>query len=124
MYPTRLCSLHSLSLPLRAPTPLPPTKRQLFFRARCSSSNSEEADPSTRGTDGLVGFVGERVEELLRREENRGLVEGLNEASRRVDKARAELENMRRQRDEAVRAREYMRQLENQQAEVGLFFFE
>jgi hypothetical protein len=113
-----LRSLHSL--PLEIPKALLLGKRQLFFQARCSSSNSEELESGTRGVDSLAGIVGERVEELLRREENRNLLQGLDEASRRVEKAREELESVRKQRDEAQKAREYMRQLESRQAEVAL----
>ncbi|KAJ3692736.1 hypothetical protein LUZ60_011831 [Juncus effusus] len=105
--------LHSLP-----PPQLPITKRHVSFRPRCTSSNSEEAEPETRGMDLLSGLVGERVEELLKKEENRGLVEKLDEASRRVDKARAELADIKRQREEVRRANENVRQLERQQAEI------
>ncbi|KAF3325023.1 hypothetical protein FCM35_KLT11180 [Carex littledalei] len=107
------------SLPLKTPKSLLLSKRQLLFQAKCSSSNSEELDPGTRGMDVFSGLMGERVEELLRREENRNIVQGLDEASRRVEKAREELESVRKQREEAVKAREYVRQLESQQAEIA-----
>lgn len=110
------------SLPLKTPKALLRGKHQLLFQAKCSSSNSEELDPGTRGMDVFSGLMGERVEELLRREENRNIVQGLDEASRRVEKAREELESVRKQREEAVKAREYVRQLESQQAEVVLHF--
>ncbi|KAJ1693158.1 hypothetical protein LUZ63_009856 [Rhynchospora breviuscula] len=120
MHSALLRSLHSLPLkiPKPLPLPLPLSKRQLHFQARCSSSNSEELEPGTRGMDLFSGLVGERVEELLKREENRALIEGLDEASRRVEKAREELESVRKQRDEALKTREYMLQLESQQAEI------
>ncbi|KAJ3690684.1 hypothetical protein LUZ61_019848 [Rhynchospora tenuis] len=118
MHSTLLRSLHSLPLKIPKPLPLPLSKRQLHFRARCLSSNSEELEPGTRGMELFSGLVGERVEELLTREENRGLLERLDEASRRVEKAREELESVREQRAEALKAREYVRQLESQQAEI------
>lgn len=115
-----LRSVHSFPLKIPKAFPLGIGKRQLLSPAKCSSSNSEEREPGARGVDSLAGLAGERVEELLRREENRSLLQGLDEASRRVEKAREELESVRKQRDEAQKAREYMRQLESRQAEVVL----
>lgn len=64
-------------------------------------------------------MVGDRVEELLRREENRALLDGLEEASRRVDRAREALADIERQEAEVLRTKEYIRQLESRESEVS-----
>lgn len=58
------------------------------------------------------------VEELLRREENKALLDGLEEASARVERAREALADIERQEADAFRAKEYVRQLQSREAEV------
>lgn len=62
------------------------------------------------------------VDELLRREENKALLDGLEEASARVERAREALADIERQAADALRAKEYMRQLQNREAEVSSLF--
>ncbi|XP_030519319.1 uncharacterized protein LOC115732776 [Rhodamnia argentea] len=66
--------------------------------AKCSVFEDEQSGDLK---DVLSGMVGARVEELLSREENRGLLDGLERASRRVDQARRELAEIERQEVEA-----------------------
>ena len=66
----------------------------------------------------ISGLVGEQVEELLNREENRVLLDGLEKASQRVEKARRELAEIERQELEAAQLRNYINQLESRAAEV------
>ena len=61
----------------------------------------------------LSSAVGEKVDELLRREENRALLEGVEDAERRVERARAALADIERQEAAARLAREEVRRLEN-----------
>lgn len=60
----------------------------------------------------------ERVEELLNREENRGLLDGLEKASQRVEMAKRELAEIEKQELEAKLMREYVNQLESRASEV------
>lgn len=62
--------------------------------------------------------MGEQVEELLNREENKVLLDGLVEASERVEKAKRELAEIERQEIEAKLAREYINKLETRASEV------
>ncbi|XP_030540247.1 uncharacterized protein LOC115748021 [Rhodamnia argentea] len=84
--------------------------------AKCSVSEGEQSGDSK---DALSGVVGVRVEELLSREENRGLLDGLERASRRVDEARRELAEIERQEVEARRMRNYIEQLESRASEIA-----
>lgn len=62
------------------------------------------------------------VDELLRREENKALLDGLEEASARVERAREALADIERRAADVLRAKEYMRQLQNREAEVSSLF--
>jgi len=66
----------------------------------------------------LSSAVGEKVDELLRREENRALLEGVEDAERRVERARAALADIERQEAAARLAREEVRRLEKRRDEV------
>jgi len=59
------------------------------------------------------------VDELLRREENRALLEGVEDAERRVERARAALADIERQEAEARLAREEVRRLEKRRDEIA-----
>lgn len=62
--------------------------------------------------------MGEQVQELLNREENRALLDGLQKASLRVEKAKRELAEIERQEIEAKQMRKYVNQLEKRASEV------
>lgn len=66
----------------------------------------------------LSSAVGGKVDELLRREENRSLLEGVEDAERRVERARAALADIERQEAAARLAREEVRRLEKRRDEV------
>lgn len=63
-------------------------------------------------------MVGERVEELLNREENRSLLDGLEKASMRVEIAKKQLAEIEKQELELKRFKDYVSQLENRASEV------
>ncbi|KAL0920812.1 hypothetical protein M5K25_009982 [Dendrobium thyrsiflorum] len=84
-------------------------------------SGGETAEPSSLGPDEAVdGLLGERVDELLKREENRPLFERLEEASRRVDRARAALADIEKQQAEALRTKQLVLQLQSRESEIAV----
>lgn len=73
----------------------------------------------------LSGIVGNQVEELLSREENKNLLDGLEKASMRVEVAKRELAEIERRELEAKLLQDYVDKLESRAAEVsGLFVWE
>lgn len=66
----------------------------------------------------LSSMVGEQVEELLNREENRSLLDGLEKASMRVEIAKKQLAEIEKQELELKRFKDYVSQLENRASEV------
>lgn len=71
----------------------------------------------------LPGIVDERVNELLNKEENRVLLDGLDKATQRVELAKRELEEIKKQEFENNKIKEYINQLEIRAAEVSYVFF-
>lgn len=63
-------------------------------------------------------MVDKRVEELLNREENRELLDGLEKATLRVEMAKKELAEIEKQESEAKQLRNYINQLESRTSEV------
>lgn len=63
--------------------------------------------------------MGEQVEELLKREENRDLLDGLEKASQRVEMAKRELAEIEKQELEAKLVRDYINQLESRASEIA-----
>ncbi|THG12487.1 uncharacterized protein LOC114276651 [Camellia sinensis] len=97
----------------------PPT----LITVKCSN-NSEQGQSDGVGGDGglkevLSGMVDERVEELLNREENRVLLDGLEKATQRVEIAKRELAEIQKQEIEAKQLREYVNQLESRTSEIA-----
>lgn len=84
---------------------------------RCVSEERESSGSDLKNA--LSGMVNEQVEELLSRDENRVLLDGLEKASRRVEDARRELAEIERQEIEAKKMRDYINQLENRASEVS-----
>ncbi|KAF9689177.1 hypothetical protein SADUNF_Sadunf01G0064600 [Salix dunnii] len=86
---------------------------------KCSSNSSEEIEPSNGNNlkDALSGMVDKQVEELLNRQENRVLLDGLEKASQRVEMARRELAEIERKELEAKQLRDYINQLESSASE-------
>ncbi|KAG6509212.1 uncharacterized protein LOC121982481 isoform X1 [Zingiber officinale] len=100
-----------------------PSSNPVIFRS-CFISRSRSlrclcsADPKGTGSrpDEIVSGM---VEKLLQREENKALLDGLEKASARVDRAREALADIERQEVEALRAKEYVRQLRSREAEIA-----
>lgn len=63
-------------------------------------------------------MVDEKVEQLLKREENRVLLDGLEKATLRVEIAKKELAEIERQELEAKLLKDYITQLEIRTSEV------
>lgn len=63
-------------------------------------------------------MVDKRVKELLNREENKNLLDGLEKASQRVEMAKRELAEIERQEIEAKQMSNYVNQLESRASEV------
>ncbi|KAK4801641.1 hypothetical protein SAY86_022128 [Trapa natans] len=82
------------------------------------SSGTGHGPPSGNLKDALSGMVDSQVEELLSREENRVLLDGLDRASRRVEKAKRELAEIERQEAEAKQMRSYIEHLESRASEI------
>ncbi|KAL4348840.1 hypothetical protein GQ457_17G022640 [Hibiscus cannabinus] len=83
------------------------------------SGNSEEQETSNGLKDALSGIVGKQVEELLNREENKGLLDGLEKASQRVEMAKRQLAEIEKQELEAQLLRNYIGQLESRASEIA-----
>ncbi|XP_031394992.1 uncharacterized protein LOC116206301 isoform X2 [Punica granatum] len=108
---------------LRVPIRLPRTfhgchQLPRALTVRCSSG-SESGTRSGNLKDALSGMVDAQVEELLSREENRTLLDGLDRASQRVEKAKRELAEIERQEAEASQLRSYVEQLESRASEIA-----
>ncbi|VAI20125.1 unnamed protein product [Triticum turgidum subsp. durum] len=85
-------------------------------RGRCAPG--EGAGEGAPGAEWLSSAVGEKVDELLRREENRALLDGVEAAERRVELARAKLADIERQEAAARLATEEVRRLERRRDEA------
>ncbi|TYH97906.1 hypothetical protein ES332_A12G272800v1 [Gossypium tomentosum] len=81
--------------------------------------NSEEQETSNGLKDALSGILGKQVEELLNREENKGLLDGLEKASERVEIAKRQLAEIEKQELEARLLRNYIDQLESRASEIA-----
>ncbi|KAG8659008.1 hypothetical protein MANES_02G003600v8 [Manihot esculenta] len=88
--------------------------------SKCSSSNSSrESETSNNLKDALSGMVDKQVEDLLNREDNRALFDGLEKASQRVERAKRDLAEIERQELEAKQLRNYINQLESRASEIA-----
>ncbi|KAF8700961.1 hypothetical protein HU200_033848 [Digitaria exilis] len=111
--------------PLLPASPLASRRRRRFrggVRVRSATGEGGRGGGAGDG-DGasaswLSSAVGEKVDELLRREENRALLEGVEDAERRVERARAALADIERQEAAARLAREEVRRLEKRRDEI------
>ncbi|XP_051188973.1 uncharacterized protein [Lolium perenne] len=100
---------------LRALLPAPPLaaprcRRRVGVPVRCAPGE---------GAAWLSSAVGEKVDELLRREENRALLDGVEAAERRVELARAALADIERQEAEARLASDELRILQKRRDEIA-----
>ncbi|KAL6550337.1 hypothetical protein OROMI_020825 [Orobanche minor] len=116
LFPERFHVILSLKLPS---LPLSSTSR-----AAGALKYSKNGSPSAIGYGGslkdlLSGMVDERVEELLNKEENKGLLDGLELALKRVEMAKGELDEIEKQEMEAITMRDYINQLESRASEIA-----
>lgn len=89
---------------------------------KCSKNGSLGSISGENGgnfKDILSGMVDERVEELLNKEENRVLLDGLEKATQRVEMAKRELAEIEKQEIEAKMTRDYINQLEAKASEIA-----
>ncbi|PPS12066.1 hypothetical protein GOBAR_AA08535 [Gossypium barbadense] len=96
--------------------PISPQLKPLTLKC---SGNSEEQETSNGLKDALSGILGKQVEELLNREENKGLLDGLEKASERVEIAKRQLAEIEKQELEARLLRNYIDQLESRASEIA-----
>ncbi|XP_047046413.1 uncharacterized protein LOC124651359 [Lolium rigidum] len=99
-------------LPASPPLAAPRRRRRVGYRGvrgRCAPGE---------GAEWLSSAVGEKVDELLRREENRALLDGVEAAERRVELARAALADIERQEAEARLASDELRLLQKRRDEI------
>lgn len=110
----------ALSFQVSSLSPPSPYRRTRNWRIRISPE--ENASNSSGGGDlkkSLSSIVGNQVEELLSREENKSLLDGLEKASTRVEIAKRELAEIERQELEAKLLQDYVDKLESRAAEVS-----
>ncbi|GAU22225.1 hypothetical protein TSUD_227610 [Trifolium subterraneum] len=83
------------------------SSNKTFFKCRSSSSNNNSDDFK----DALSGMMGDQVEELLSREENKVLMDRLEKASQRVENAKTELAFIQKQELALKQFKDYTQQL-------------
>ncbi|KAK4421469.1 hypothetical protein Salat_2097500 [Sesamum alatum] len=105
------------SIKLTTVAPFSTSRRALAVK--CGKNGSPGSGNGGSLKDLLSGMVDERVEELLNKEENRGLLDGLEEATRRVEMAKRELAEIEKQEIEAKLMRDYINQLESRASEIA-----
>lgn len=116
--------MQSLSLQSLPWKPSPVILSEIYRRTRnwrIRSSSEENVANSSDGGDlkkSLSGIARNQVEDLLSREENKNLLDGLEKASLRVEIAKRELEEIERQEIEVKLLQDYVNQLESRAAEV------
>ncbi|XP_030951793.1 uncharacterized protein LOC115975229 [Quercus lobata] len=94
------------------------SSRPRILIVKCNNSGQREGSGGNL-KDALAGMVDKQVGELLNREENRVLLDGLDKASQRVEMAKKELAEIEKQELEAKQMRDYINQLESQASEVA-----
>ncbi|KAJ0770229.1 hypothetical protein HanPI659440_Chr07g0254841 [Helianthus annuus] len=102
------------------------SSRSTSYSIKCSNpinDNNGSASSEPRNDGGglknlLSGIVDERVDELLNKEENRALLDGLDKATQRVEMAKRELAKIEEQQIENNKMKEYINQLEIRAAEI------
>lgn len=118
-YPKILFSRRAFP-PINFSSTAPFSGQAKFLSINCS--NSSENGEMGNLKDALTGIVDERVEELLKREENRVLLDGLEKATLRVEMAKKELAEIERQELEAKLLKDYITQLETRTSEVCFIY--
>ncbi|KVH44675.1 uncharacterized protein LOC112504160 [Cynara cardunculus var. scolymus] len=100
------------------------SSRPASFAVKCTVNDNASIGSSGQRNNGgelknlLSGVVDETVEELLNREENRALLDGLDKATQRVELAKRELAQIEKQEIESKKMKQYINQLETRAAEI------
>ncbi|KAI3687423.1 hypothetical protein L1987_81119 [Smallanthus sonchifolius] len=92
------------------------SSRSGSFGIKCSNPVNDNNGGGLKNL--LSGIVDERVDELLNREENRVLLDGLDKATQRVEIAKRELAQIEQQEIENKKMKDYINQLEIRAAEI------
>lgn len=71
----------------------------------------------------LSGMLEEQVEEVLKRQENKAMLDGLEEATERVELLKRELAEIEKQEVEAKKMKLYINQLQTRASEVHYYSF-
>ncbi|KAE8727328.1 transcription factor MYB86 [Hibiscus syriacus] len=96
--------------------PISPLLKPLSLKC---SGNSEEQETSNGLKEALSGILGKQVEELLNKEENKGLLDGLEKASQRVEIAKRQLAEIEKRELESQLLRNYIEKLESRASEIA-----
>lgn len=97
-------------VPLLPPLSFPKTLSKL----KCRSKNSDDNDFK----DALSGMMGDQVEQLLSRQENKGLMDNLQKASQRVEIAKTQLAFIQKQELALKQFKDYTQQLQGNASQV------
>lgn len=88
------------------------------FKCRCSSS-SKNSEENNDLKDALSGMMGDQVEELLNREENKVLFDNLQKASQRVEIAKTQLAFIEKQELALKQYKDYTQQLQGNAFQIA-----
>jgi hypothetical protein len=114
--------INTISIRVRVvpPLSLSSSSNKTFFKCRNSnSSNSNNSSDDNDFKDALSGMMGEQVEELLSREENKVLMDRLEKASQRVENAKTELAFIQKQELALKQFKDYTQQLEGKASKIA-----
>lgn len=100
-----------IRVPLLPPLSFPKTLSKL----KCRSKNSDDNDFK----DALSGIMGDQVEQLLSRQENKDLMDNLQKASQRVEIAKTQLAFIQKQELALKQFKDYTQQLEGNASQIA-----
>lgn len=102
------------SFVIRVPLVRPLSFPKTLLKLKCCVKNSDENDFK----DKLSGVMGEQVEQLLSRQENKGLMDNLQKASQRVEIAKTQLAFIQKQELALKQFKDYTQQLQGNASQV------
>lgn len=91
----------------------------LKMKCRCSSSSSKNSEENNDLKNALSGMMGEQVEQLLSREENKVLFDNLQKASQRVEIAKTQLAFIQKQELALKHFKDYTQQLQGNAFQIA-----
>jgi hypothetical protein len=108
---------------------LPPSHSPLLIKTfhpslkmKCRSSSSKNSEENNDLKNALSGMMGEQVEQLLSREENKVLFDNLQKASQRVEIAKTQLAFIQKQELALKHFKDYTQQLQGNAFQVKVTF--